>query len=184
MGNHTRLQLASRLFRISWHFSNLNCSVGFLPTYPGIRAHDSRLSMDTTFLISWKGLRLLDSCLLHQLSKPSHWIRFVSISSFWKYLTWLFRKVLSTDIWNRVCHVSCTSKLDWSRSRMRVRAGLVTAVYSKALVLSNDERTRASGDIVNLMSVDATRLQDLCTYGLIAISGPLQVCWSPLVDML
>lgn len=58
---------------------------------------------------------------------------------------------------------------------MRVRAGLVQAIYNKALVLSNDERTRASGDIVNLMSVDATRLQDLCTYGLIAISGPLQV---------
>ncbi|KAF8159727.1 multidrug resistance-associated ABC transporter [Crassisporium funariophilum] len=58
---------------------------------------------------------------------------------------------------------------------MRVRAGLVTTIYAKALVLSNDERTRASGDIVNLMSVDATRLQDLCTYGLIAISGPLQI---------
>ena len=58
---------------------------------------------------------------------------------------------------------------------MRVRAGLVTAIYSKALVLSNDERTRSSGDIVNLMSVDATRLQDLCTYGLISISGPIQV---------
>ncbi|KIK09066.1 hypothetical protein K443DRAFT_672103 [Laccaria amethystina LaAM-08-1] len=58
---------------------------------------------------------------------------------------------------------------------MRVRAGLVTAIYSKALVLSNDERTRSSGDIVNLMSVDATRLQDLCTYGLISISGPLQI---------
>lgn len=58
---------------------------------------------------------------------------------------------------------------------MRVRAGLVTVIYAKALVLSNDERTRSSGDIVNLMSVDATRLQDLCTYGLIAISGPLQI---------
>ncbi|KAG6828729.1 hypothetical protein H0H92_006917 [Tricholoma furcatifolium] len=58
---------------------------------------------------------------------------------------------------------------------MRVRAGLVTVVYGKALVLSNDERTRASGDIVNLMSVDATRLQDLCTYGLIALSGPFQI---------
>ncbi|KAG6837154.1 hypothetical protein H0H93_013744 [Arthromyces matolae] len=57
---------------------------------------------------------------------------------------------------------------------MRVRAGLVTVIYAKALVLSNDERTRATGDIVNLMSVDATRLQDLCTYGLIALSGPLQ----------
>lgn len=58
---------------------------------------------------------------------------------------------------------------------MRVRAGLVTAIYQKALVLSNDGRGRASGDIVNLMSVDATRLQDLCTYGLIAISGPFQI---------
>lgn len=58
---------------------------------------------------------------------------------------------------------------------MRVRAGLVAAVYRKALVLSNDGRSAASGDIVNLMSVDATRLQDLCTYGLIAISGPFQI---------
>jgi ATP-binding cassette subfamily C (CFTR/MRP) protein 1 len=59
---------------------------------------------------------------------------------------------------------------------MRVRAGLVTAIYKKSLILSSDERgNRASGDIVNLMSVDASRLQDLCTYGLIAISGPFQV---------
>ncbi|KZV80265.1 multidrug resistance-associated ABC transporter [Exidia glandulosa HHB12029] len=59
---------------------------------------------------------------------------------------------------------------------MRVRAGLVRAIYDKALVLSCTERTtRATGDIVNLMSVDATRLQDLCTYGLITVSGPLQI---------
>ncbi|TFY72025.1 hypothetical protein EVG20_g1007 [Dentipellis fragilis] len=58
---------------------------------------------------------------------------------------------------------------------MRVRAGLVTAIYQKSLVLSSDERGRASGDILNLMSVDATRMQDLCTYGLMAISGPLQI---------
>lgn len=58
---------------------------------------------------------------------------------------------------------------------MRVRAGLVAAVYKKALILSCGERGRASGDIVNLMSVDTTRLQDFCTFGLIAISGPLQV---------
>jgi hypothetical protein len=58
---------------------------------------------------------------------------------------------------------------------MRVRTGLVTAIYQKALILSNDESGKASGDIVNLMSVDASRLQDLCTYGLMAISAPLQV---------
>jgi ATP-binding cassette subfamily C (CFTR/MRP) protein 1 len=49
-------------------------------------------------------------------------------------------------------------------------------IYKKALVLSSDERGRASGDIVNMMSVDAVRLQELCTYGLTVISGPLQVC--------
>ena len=58
---------------------------------------------------------------------------------------------------------------------MRTRAGLVTLIYTKSLVMANDEHSRASGDIVNLMSVDATRLQEFCTYGLMAISGPLQV---------
>jgi hypothetical protein len=58
---------------------------------------------------------------------------------------------------------------------MRVRAGLVAVIYQKALVLSNDESGKATGDIVNLMSVDASRLQDLCTYGLMIVSAPLQV---------
>lgn len=58
---------------------------------------------------------------------------------------------------------------------MRVRAGLVNKIYKKALLLSSNERGRSTGDITNLMSVDATRLQDFCTYGLIAISGPFQV---------
>ncbi|THU99163.1 multidrug resistance-associated ABC transporter [Dendrothele bispora CBS 962.96] len=58
---------------------------------------------------------------------------------------------------------------------MRVRAGLIAALYEKALVLSNDELGRSTGDIVNYMSVDATRLQDFCTFGLIALSGPFQI---------
>ncbi len=59
---------------------------------------------------------------------------------------------------------------------MRVRAGLVSAIYKKSLRLSNEERgKRATGDIVNLMSVDATRLQDLCTYG--------HITWSALFQM-
>ncbi|KAJ7695169.1 metal resistance protein YCF1 [Mycena rosella] len=58
---------------------------------------------------------------------------------------------------------------------MRIRAGLVTAIFKKALVLSNDERGRSSGDIVNLMAVDAIRLQDWTTFGIIALSGPLQI---------
>lgn len=34
---------------------------------------------------------------------------------------------------------------------------------------------RLTGDIVNLQSTDATRLQDLCTYGQIAWSGMFQI---------
>ncbi|KAG2134914.1 uncharacterized protein EDB93DRAFT_1339720 [Suillus bovinus] len=58
---------------------------------------------------------------------------------------------------------------------MSIRAGLVTVMYAKSLVLSSDELgSRPSENIVNLMSVDATRLQDLCIYGLITISELFQ----------
>ncbi|CAO1618700.1 unnamed protein product [Sympodiomycopsis kandeliae] len=60
---------------------------------------------------------------------------------------------------------------------MRVRAGLISAIYKKSLRLSNEQRgARSTGEIVNLMSVDATRLQDLCTYG--------HVIWSAVFQML
>ncbi|GJN87677.1 hypothetical protein Rhopal_000632-T1 [Rhodotorula paludigena] len=59
---------------------------------------------------------------------------------------------------------------------MRVRGGLISLIYKKALVLSPSERGgRLTGDIVNLQSTDATRLQDLCTYGQIAWSGVFQI---------
>ncbi|KAI6044047.1 P-loop containing nucleoside triphosphate hydrolase protein [Pisolithus marmoratus] len=58
---------------------------------------------------------------------------------------------------------------------MRVRAGLVTSIYKKALVISNDQCGPTSGDIVNLMSIDASRLQDLCSCGLVAVTAPYQI---------
>ncbi|GAA5978963.1 hypothetical protein JCM5350_004190 [Sporobolomyces pararoseus] len=80
-----------------------------------------------------------------------------------------------------VCAVSQTLLLHCYFARvfetgMRVRAGLVGLIYKKALVLSPSERGgRLTGDIVNLQSTDATRLQDLCTYGQIAWSGLFQI---------
>jgi ATP-binding cassette subfamily C (CFTR/MRP) protein 1 len=59
---------------------------------------------------------------------------------------------------------------------MRVRGGLIHVIYKKSLVLSNDERSgRATGDIVNLQSTDATRMADICQYGQIAWSGSFQI---------
>lgn len=58
---------------------------------------------------------------------------------------------------------------------LRVRAGLVTVIYQKALRLSNDGQGRSTGEVVSLMSVDSARLQEFCTYGLMLISGTFQV---------
>lgn len=59
---------------------------------------------------------------------------------------------------------------------MRVKGGLVTLIYKKALVMSNGEKAgRSTGDIVNLQSVDAVRIADLAQYGHMAWSGPWQI---------
>ena len=48
---------------------------------------------------------------------------------------------------------------------LKIRTAVMVAVYEKALVLSAGERhTRSLGEITNLMSIDAQRLQELTTY--------------------
>lgn len=48
---------------------------------------------------------------------------------------------------------------------LRIRTAVVVAVYQKALVLCAGERHgRSLGEITNLMSIDAQRLQELTTY--------------------
>ncbi|KAI9090798.1 P-loop containing nucleoside triphosphate hydrolase protein [Phlyctochytrium arcticum] len=59
---------------------------------------------------------------------------------------------------------------------MRMRSAIVTAIYRKSLRLSSLSRQDSTvGEIVNLQSVDTTRLSDLCSYGHIIWSGPLQI---------
>jgi len=59
---------------------------------------------------------------------------------------------------------------------MRVRSSIVSAVYRKAIKLSNNARKGSTvGEIVNLMSVDAQRLLDLVSYMNVTWSGPLQI---------
>ncbi|KAI7828580.1 ATP-binding cassette transporter 1, partial [Gamsiella multidivaricata] len=62
------------------------------------------------------------------------------------------------------------------RTGMHIRAGLVTAIYQKSLRLSNSARqTFTVGEIVNHMSIDAQRLQDLVTYLHVVWSGLFQI---------
>ncbi|GJJ71293.1 ATP-binding cassette, subfamily C (CFTR/MRP), member 1 [Entomortierella parvispora] len=62
------------------------------------------------------------------------------------------------------------------RTGMHIRSGLVTAIYQKSLNLSNSSRQKFTvGEIVNHMSIDAQRLQDLVTYLHVVWSGLFQI---------
>lgn len=59
---------------------------------------------------------------------------------------------------------------------MRIKSCIISAVYQKSLRLSNAARQASTvGEITNLMSVDASRLADLCSYIHILWSGPFQI---------
>ncbi|CAK8671759.1 unnamed protein product [Clavelina lepadiformis] len=59
---------------------------------------------------------------------------------------------------------------------MRLRSGVIAAVYRKALTLSSAARKHSTvGEVVNLMSVDAQRFMDLMSYVNILWSGPFQI---------
>ena len=59
---------------------------------------------------------------------------------------------------------------------MKIKTSLTSIIYNKSLVLSNETKQESStGDIVNLMSVDVQRLQDLVQNLQIICSGPFQI---------
>ena len=65
------------------------------------------------------------------------------------------------------------------KTGLRIRTAVVLTVYKKALLLSAAERqTKTLGEITNLMSIDAQRLQDLMNYMNSIWSSPLQICLS------
>lgn len=59
---------------------------------------------------------------------------------------------------------------------LRIKACVISIVYTKALTMSNNARKKTTvGEIVNLMSVDAQRLQDVTGYLWTFWSAPLQI---------
>ncbi|XP_053309482.1 ATP-binding cassette sub-family C member 3 [Spea bombifrons] len=60
---------------------------------------------------------------------------------------------------------------------MRLRSAITGIIYRKSLVITNAaKRSSTVGEIVNLMSVDAQRFQDLTTFLNMLWSAPLQIC--------
>uniref|UniRef100_A0A0N5BHC0 ABC-type glutathione-S-conjugate transporter n=1 Tax=Strongyloides papillosus TaxID=174720 RepID=A0A0N5BHC0_STREA len=65
------------------------------------------------------------------------------------------------------------------RLGMNIRSALISTVYRKALFLSNTSRRKMTvGEIVNIMSVDIQRFQDMTTFVMLFWSAPLQVLLS------
>ncbi|KAF1745727.1 hypothetical protein GCK72_022174 [Caenorhabditis remanei] len=65
------------------------------------------------------------------------------------------------------------------RLGMNIRSVLTSAVYTKTLNLSNEARKgKTTGAIVNLMSVDIQRIQDMTTFIMLFWSAPLQILLS------
>eukprot|EP00049_Salpingoeca_infusionum_P023551 m.12723 g.12723 ORF g.12723 m.12723 type:complete len:1556 (+) comp5858_c0_seq1:79-4746(+) len=62
------------------------------------------------------------------------------------------------------------------KTGMRLRSAVIAAIYQKSLLLSTASRQAStSGEIVNLMSVDAQRFMDLMSYLHMLWSAPLQI---------
>ena len=62
------------------------------------------------------------------------------------------------------------------RVGMRMRSAMVATVYRKAFDISNEGgKNFTTGEITNLMSVDATRLQNLMPYVHMVWSSLLQI---------
>uniref|UniRef100_A0A8C5WMM8 ABC-type glutathione-S-conjugate transporter n=1 Tax=Leptobrachium leishanense TaxID=445787 RepID=A0A8C5WMM8_9ANUR len=59
---------------------------------------------------------------------------------------------------------------------MRLRSAITGIIYRKSLVITNAaKRTSTLGEVVNLMSVDANRFQDLTTFLNMLWSAPMQI---------
>ncbi|KAJ9051994.1 hypothetical protein DSO57_1038568 [Entomophthora muscae] len=75
-------------------------------------------------------------------------------------------QTMFTQQYNQICMVT----------GMKLRTALVAAIYQKSLRLSGaSSQTSSVGEIVNYMSLDAQRLQDLCAYLHVAWSGIFQI---------
>ncbi|UJR25517.1 hypothetical protein I4U23_006863 [Adineta vaga] len=60
---------------------------------------------------------------------------------------------------------------------LRFRSAITGLVYRKSLKLSNSaKQTTTTGEIVNLMSIDASRFGDIASYIHVIWSGPFQIC--------
>ncbi|CAI6346527.1 unnamed protein product [Macrosiphum euphorbiae] len=132
-------------------------------------------SFGSTFLFG-SFLKLIDDCLVFVSPQVlKHLISFVGNSTepLWRgyfyifllMMTAMLQTIILSQYYHRMYLVG-----------MRVRTSLTSAIYRKALRISNTaKKSFTTGEIVNLMAVDAYRFIDLITYLNMIWSAPLQI---------
>ncbi|RGP81156.1 multidrug resistance-associated 1 [Fusarium longipes] len=82
--------------------------------------------------------------------------------------------IFAVSVAQSLCLHQCFQRL--AQTGIKLKSALVSAIYRKSLVLSNEARgTKSTGDIVNLMAVDSQRLQDVTQFSQHLWSAPLQI---------
>ncbi|XP_052804271.1 multidrug resistance-associated protein 1-like isoform X1 [Mya arenaria] len=122
-----------------------------------------KLVYDGLQFVSPLVLSLLISYVENKENEPYVWKGYVYAAS-------LFVVAMTQSIFfHQNFHASMTAG-------MRVKSALIAAVYNKALTMTSEaKQTSTVGEIVNLMSVDCQRLQDLTGYLWMLWSAPVQM---------
>ncbi|KAH9495893.1 Multidrug resistance-associated protein 1 [Bulinus truncatus] len=116
-------------------------------------------------ILQFVGPFLLKGLILHVQGLSSHpsWHGYV-LSAAMLLASWL-----QTIFYHQHYHLAMTSG-------MRMKTALQVAIYKKGLWIDNyGQRTCTTGEVVNLMSVDCQRVQDMMSYTWMVWSIPLQV---------
>ncbi|KAK7089542.1 hypothetical protein V1264_024188 [Littorina saxatilis] len=116
-------------------------------------------------LLQFVSPQLLDLLIAYTNDKnqESEWKGYVYASSFFVVA------VVSSVFYHQHFHVSMTLG-------MRIKSACISAVYRKSLTMSNEARKESTaGEIVNLMSVDCQRLQDVTGFLYALWSSPLNI---------
>ncbi|PAA56638.1 hypothetical protein BOX15_Mlig005571g4 [Macrostomum lignano] len=127
------------------------------------------------FLLSWSCKIVYDFVQFINPSLLKFVIEYVEDTSIpvWKgyiYAAAFFgSSIVSSFFFHQMFHIGMTSA-------MQIKAVVIAAIYRKALLLNAaGKKDTTVGEVVNLMSVDAQRLQDVAGYLWMVFSAPLQI---------
>ncbi|XP_050416423.2 multidrug resistance-associated protein 1 [Patella vulgata] len=127
-----------------------------------LKAHACKFIYDLLQFVSPTLLNVLIAYTSNHATEPE-WKGYVYASSFFVVA------IVQSAFFHQNFHIGMTLG-------MRVKSSVISAIYRKAMTIDSEARKASTaGEIVNLMSVDAQRLQDITGYLWMMWSAPLQI---------